>query len=57
NGDEFGVIYYKLKNNAIFGKQIENIRKHMRVELLRTNEDKKIRRLAKRPNILILIIQ
>ncbi|CAG8828489.1 9799_t:CDS:2, partial [Gigaspora margarita] len=42
NGDEFGVIYYKLKNNAVFGKQIENVRKHMRVELLRTEENKKI---------------
>ncbi|CAI2199802.1 12969_t:CDS:2, partial [Funneliformis geosporum] len=42
NGDEFGVMYYKLKNNAIFGKQMENVRKHMRVELLRTNENKKI---------------
>ncbi|CAG8708979.1 6381_t:CDS:2 [Funneliformis mosseae] len=49
NGDEFGVIYYKLKNNAVFGKQMENVRKHMRVELLRTDEDKKIRRLASSP--------
>ena len=48
-GDEFGVMYYKLKNNAVFGKQMENVRKHMRVELLRTEEDKKIRRLASSP--------
>ena len=41
NGDEFGVMYYKLKNNAVFGKQMENVRKHMRVELLQTEEDKK----------------
>ena len=34
NGDEFGVMYYKLKNNAVFGKQMENVCKHMRVELL-----------------------
>ncbi|PKK65417.1 hypothetical protein RhiirC2_715563 [Rhizophagus irregularis] len=47
--DEFGVMYYKLKNNAVFGKQMENVRKHMRVELLRTEEDKKIRRLASSP--------
>ncbi len=33
NKDEFGIIYYKLKNNAIFGKQIENVYKHMREEL------------------------
>ncbi|CAG8657187.1 15973_t:CDS:1, partial [Racocetra persica] len=49
NRDEFGVVYYKLKNNAVFGKQMENICKHMRVELLRTEEDKKIRHLASSP--------
>ncbi|CAI2199920.1 10089_t:CDS:2, partial [Funneliformis geosporum] len=49
NEDEFGVMYYKLKNNAVFGKQMENVHKHMRVELLRTNKDKKIRRLASSP--------
>ncbi|CAG8729069.1 31139_t:CDS:2, partial [Racocetra persica] len=49
NGDKFGVMYYKLKNNAVFGKQMKNIHKHMRVELLRTEEDKKIRRLASSP--------
>ncbi|CAG8849951.1 1025_t:CDS:1, partial [Racocetra persica] len=34
NRDEFGVMYYKLKNNAVFGKQMENVCKYMRVELL-----------------------
>src|SRR5436305_12570999 len=49
NGDEFGVMYYKLKNNAVFGKQMENVRKHMRVKILRTEENKKLRRLASSP--------
>ncbi|CAG8836601.1 28886_t:CDS:1, partial [Racocetra persica] len=38
-----------LKNNAVFSKQMENVYKYMRVELLRTEEDKKIRRLASSP--------
>ncbi|CAI2169496.1 19726_t:CDS:2 [Funneliformis geosporum] len=54
NGDEFGVMYYKLKNNAVFGKQMENVHKHMRVELLRTEEDKKIRRLANNHRLMVL---
>ena len=49
SGDEFGVMYYKLKNNAVFGKQMENVRKHMRVELLRSDEDKRIKRLTSSP--------
>ncbi|CAI2189328.1 12636_t:CDS:2 [Funneliformis geosporum] len=42
-GDEFGVMYYKLKNNVVFGKQMENVLKHIRVELFQTEEDKKIK--------------
>ncbi|CAJ0828934.1 207_t:CDS:2 [Entrophospora sp. SA101] len=49
SGDEFGVMYYKLKNNAVFGKQMENVRKHMRVELLKPEEDKKLKRLTSSP--------
>jgi len=48
-GDEFGVMYYKLKNNAVYGKQMENVRKHMRVELVRPDQDKKLRRLISSP--------
>ena len=33
NGDEFKVIYYKLKNNIVFDKQMENIYKHIKVKL------------------------
>ena len=46
NKDKFKIIYYKLKNNAIFNKQMKNVHKHMRIELLWTKEDKKIRCLA-----------
>ncbi|CAG8712890.1 12294_t:CDS:2 [Dentiscutata erythropus] len=56
NGDEFGVMYYKLKNNTVFGKQIENVCKHMRVELLQTEKDKKIRRLASSPLFVALFL-
>ncbi|CAG8783534.1 36623_t:CDS:2, partial [Racocetra persica] len=38
-----------IEENILFGKQMENVRKYMRVELLRTEEDKKIRRLASSP--------
>ncbi|CAI2198622.1 8746_t:CDS:1 [Funneliformis geosporum] len=41
NKDEFGVMYYKLKNNTVLGKQIENVYKHMRVKLLQIEENKK----------------
>ncbi|CAG8531738.1 14133_t:CDS:2 [Dentiscutata erythropus] len=49
NKEEFGVMYYKLKNNAVFGKQMENVCKHMRVELLRFDQDKKLTRLVRSP--------
>ncbi|CAG8653035.1 7049_t:CDS:2, partial [Acaulospora colombiana] len=42
----FGVMYHKLKSNAVFGKQMENIRKQMKVELLRSDQDKKLKRLT-----------
>ncbi|CAG8497438.1 8923_t:CDS:2 [Funneliformis mosseae] len=34
NRDKFEIIYYKLKNNIVFDKQMKNVHKHMRVELL-----------------------
>ncbi|PKK72127.1 hypothetical protein RhiirC2_777576 [Rhizophagus irregularis] len=39
NGDEFGVMYYKLKNNAVFGKQMENPRYGDKARLLYTDTD------------------
>ncbi|CAG8838979.1 34711_t:CDS:2, partial [Gigaspora margarita] len=49
NKEEFEVMYYKLKNNAVFGKQMKNVRKHIRVELLHSNQDKKLKRLVSSP--------
>ncbi|CAG8839577.1 39842_t:CDS:2, partial [Gigaspora margarita] len=49
NKEEFGVMYYKLKNNIVFGKQMENVRKHMRVELLCSDQDKKLKHLVSSP--------
>ncbi|CAG8754662.1 2294_t:CDS:2, partial [Cetraspora pellucida] len=49
NKDNFGIMYYKLKNNAVFGKQMENVCKHMRVELLQPDQDKKLTRLVRSP--------
>ena len=42
-------MYYKLKNNAVFGKQMKNVCKHMRVEILRSDQDKKLTRLVSSP--------
>src|SRR6185436_14226390 len=47
NKEEFEVMYYKLKNNTVFGKQMENVHKYMRVELLRSDQDKKLTRLVR----------
>ncbi|CAG8832111.1 13463_t:CDS:2, partial [Gigaspora margarita] len=44
NKEEFGVMYYKLKNNTVFEKQMENVCKHIRVELLCSDQDKKLKR-------------
>ena len=46
--DDFGKDLFKLMNNAVFGKTIENIRKHRDIKLVST--DKKRNKLVSEPN-------
>ena len=46
--DDFEKDLFKLKNNAVFGKTMENIRKHRNIRLITT--DKKRNKLVSEPN-------
>ena len=46
--NDFGKDFFKLMNNAVFGKTTENIRKHRGIKLVTT--DKKRSKLVSEPN-------